>query len=114
LRTLLENVESADPAGYSDDQFDAIDKVLGTVIAALEQHLARHVGQHDTVNCQALGDGIKRLREAKEWIAQGLSPDPAKRPSDEALRALGNESALRALSGVVPPKQPVLPIEVGD
>ena len=110
LRSLVQTVRAITPAGFTADQFEATDRLLGTILTALEAHFARAVDGRDTVTCQWLNDGINALRDAKEWIAQGLSPDPARRPSDEALRALGNESALRALTGVVPPKQPVLPI----
>lgn len=110
LRALMRVVRDLNPTNFSDEQFDTVDRLLDEIATALEMYLARHVSNQDTVNCQALGEGIRDLRDAKEWIAQGLSPDPARRPTDESLRALGNESALRALAGIVPPKQPVLPI----
>lgn len=110
LRNFVLVVKGVDPSEFSDEQFDAVDRLLTHVVSATERYLAQHIGTRDTVNCQAFGEAIRDLREAKEWIAQGLSPDPARRPSDETLRALGNEAAIRALGRVVPPKQPVLPI----
>ena len=114
LVSLVTLAQSVDPSAFEPEQFGQVDQVLGEAISKLENYFARFVEPSDAVTCYVTGRAISDLREAREWIAQGLSPERSKRPSKEESSARTAECALRVLAGIVSPEQPQLPIEVGN
>ena len=93
-------VRSVDPSELSEDQFATIGTVLTRVIDSLEKHLAMNVRRDDVAQCMFLGDSIRDLREAKRWIAQGYSPDPAKRPTEDERRRNAEAHAAQTLASL--------------
>lgn len=99
LGELLESVQITDPANWTDEDYEQIEEMMASVIERLERHQMTD-GDQDLALCAFMGSAVKALREAQGWIAQGLSPNPAKRPSDQKLReleALRSAAALRDL-----------------
>ena len=100
----VQAVYETDPSGFNREQYALADESLNLLIAAIETYLAQHVDCHDISTCQFLGESICQLREAREWIAQGLSPSPPKRPSDAELQKLSDQCAMDVLAAIVPSK----------
>lgn len=91
-----EAVRNVDPSRFSEDQFADVVATLAGVIDRLEKRLTI-AHQNDVAARMVLADSIRDLREAKSWIAQGYSPDPAKRPSEEERRRVAEERAAQTL-----------------
>ena len=82
---FIQVVNETDISSYTDEQFALATESLNLVIDRIESYLAGHVDSNDTSQCYFLGDAVQRLRYARNWVAQGYSPDPAKRPSEAEL-----------------------------
>lgn len=93
IAELVDLVCKVDPSNFSEDEFAPLTDKLSRVIEALERYFAKHGNANDAAECQVLGSACQRLREARKWIAQGLSPDPAKRMSDAERDQLSDEAA---------------------
>jgi hypothetical protein len=87
LSGFMKVVYETDPSAFTEKQFAVATNALNRMIAALESHLAQHVHPNDTSQCWFLGDTVCRLKDARNWLAQGYSPNPVKRPSDADLEA---------------------------
>jgi hypothetical protein len=74
-------VRKIDPNRFNEEQLSEVVAVIGRIVTFLEDYLATRVSQRDVTQRLFLADSIRHLRDAKHWIAQGYSPDPAKRPS---------------------------------
>ncbi len=73
-------VHEIDISSFTEEQFAGATELLNQVIDSTESYLARHIDPNDTSQCYFLGDAARRLKDARHWIVQGYSPDPAKRP----------------------------------
>jgi len=93
-------VRQIDPGAYAEDNFESVDRSLADVITVLQNHLTTNVQRSDVAQCMFLGDSIRDLREARYWIKQGYSPDPARRPSDDELRARAKAHAATSLTSL--------------
>jgi hypothetical protein len=91
-------VRQIDPQGFTEDDFVSVQETIGGVLAAVERHMTTSVRRDDATQCIYLGDSIRDLREARSWIAQGYSPDPAKRPTEEDMRAMTDACAAEAFA----------------
>ncbi len=78
---VVQTTRSIDVDSLNEDQFEIVVRLLNQIIDATESYLALHVDTGDTSQFCFLGDSVQRLKDARHWIAQGYSPDPAKRPS---------------------------------
>jgi hypothetical protein len=86
-------VRKIDPNRFNDEQLSEVVAIIGRIVTFLEDHLATRVSHRDITQRVFLADSIRDLRDAKHWIAQRYSPDPAKRPSDDERRRLAAEHA---------------------
>lgn len=98
LATFRAAVRPVDPQQFTEDQFVIVDSALAQVIDGLETSLANHVKATDTAQCMFLGDSIRELRDARQWIVQGCSPDPSRRPTEEERRKHAEQHAADALT----------------
>jgi hypothetical protein len=101
LQELVKVASEVDLSGFSEQDFAEVTDKLTQVIDLVEGYFARHVSSKDSGECQRLGDTLRGLREARKWIAQGLSPDPAKRPSDSERLAKAKERAATVLADLL-------------
>jgi hypothetical protein len=93
VATLRAFVRKIDPNRFNEEQLSEVVAIIGRVVTFLEDHLASRVSHRDVTQRIFLADSIRDLRDAKQWITQRYSPDPAKRPSDDERRRLGAEHA---------------------
>jgi hypothetical protein len=80
---LRASVRKIDPHRFNEEQLSEVVTIIGRVVTFLEDYLATRVSHRDVTQRIFLSDSIRDLRDAKHWIAQGYSPEPAKRPSDD-------------------------------
>lgn len=79
-------VYDLDINGFSDEGLARIEELVGVGISAISIHLARlRDDTRDTIDREYFERLLARLRTALEGLAQGLPPDPAKRPTREEL-----------------------------
>lgn len=88
-------VRTIDPSRFNEEQLSDVVAIISRVVTFLEDYLATRVGPKDVRQRIFLYDSSRDLRDAKQWIAQRSSPDPAKRPSDER-RPLAAEHSPRS------------------
>jgi hypothetical protein len=93
LNELLPLVCDLDPKGLTEDAFAELTHKLTLLIEALERHFAENAHPDDVAECQFLGSSLARLKDARTWISQGLSPNQAKRPAESARRLAAEERA---------------------
>ena len=74
-------VRKIDPNQFNEEQLSEVVAIISRVVTFLEDYLATRVSHSDVTQRIFLSDTIRDLRDAKHWIAQRYSPDPAKRPS---------------------------------
>ena len=91
-------VRKIDPNRFNDEQLSEVVAIIGRVVTFLEDYLATRVSHRDVTQRIFLADSIRDLRDARHWIAQRYSPDPAKRPSDDERRRLAAEHAAKSLN----------------
>jgi|SRR5688572_2300367 len=77
-------VRKIDPNRYDEEQLSEVVAIIGRIVTFLEDYLATRVSHRDVTQRIFLADSIRDLRDARQWIAQRYSPDPANRPSDGA------------------------------
>jgi len=77
--TLRAFVRKIDPNRFNEEQLSEVVAIIGRTVTFLEDYLATRVSHRDITQRIFLSDSIRDLRDAKHWIAQGYSPDPAKR-----------------------------------
>ena len=88
-------VRKIDPNRFNDEQLSEVVAIISRVVTFLEDYLATRVSHRDVTQRIFLADSIRDLRDARHWIAQRHSPDPAKRPSDDERRRLAAEHAAK-------------------
>jgi hypothetical protein len=93
LSKLVTLASDVDPRDDSEELIAEVTAKLTLVISALENDFAHKSHPEDAAECQFLGVTLARLKDARKWIAQGLSPNPAKRPSDDARKAAAGARA---------------------
>ena len=91
-------VRKIDPNRFNEEQLSEVVAIIGRVVTFLEDYLATRVSHRDVTQRIFLADSIRDLRDARHWIAQRYSPDPAKRPSDDERRRLAAEHAAKSLN----------------
>jgi hypothetical protein len=74
---LVDHIYAVDASEWDDEQFSRLESIIDKAIAVLSAAPSEQT--------MAL---VQRLLTAREGVVQGLSPDPAKRPSPEELRHL--------------------------
>jgi hypothetical protein len=72
---LVESVYALDVSAWTDDDFKTLEHLIDRAIAVVS---AIPSSEHRPL--------IERLLVAREGVEQGMSPDPAKRPSLEEMR----------------------------
>lgn len=95
-------VSEADPSGYSETQFKDVLAVMGRVIDALEDYFTKHGSPKDVAQCYFLGHALKSLKDSRRWIAQGLSPNPEKRPSPAERQRMSDDLSAEMFGGLEP------------
>lgn len=100
IADLVDLVCQVDPAPFSEDQFVVLGDKLTRVIEAMERYFAKHATASNPAECQFLGSSVQRLKDARRWIAQGLSPDPARRPSEAERERMANDIAADAFNAL--------------
>jgi hypothetical protein len=95
LRAFVRNI---DPNRFNEEHLSEVVEIIGRFVTFLEDYLATHVSHRDVTQRIFLADSIRDLRDARHWIAQRYSPDPAKRPSDDERRRLAAEHAAKSLN----------------
>jgi hypothetical protein len=85
VAALRSFVRKIDPNRFNEEQLSEAVAVVGRVVTFLEDHLATRVSHRDITQRVFVSDSIRDLRDAKHWMAQGYSPDPAKRPRTKEL-----------------------------
>jgi len=85
LKRIVGLLNELEPNRFSEQQFAEVEAVLSELIDALEHYI---LGLHSSERAlhQSYGRFVREIREAKRWIAEGHSPDPARRPSEQELR----------------------------
>lgn len=96
LTELLASVQRSNPVNWTEDDFSEIGEMMASVIEKLERYQTTD-GDNDLALCTFIGTTVKTLRDAQSWIAQGLSPDPQKRPSDAERRERAEQRAATSL-----------------
>jgi hypothetical protein len=91
-------VRKIDPNRFNEEQLSEVGAIISRVVTFLEDYLATRVSHRDVTQRIFLADSIRDLRDARHWIAQRYSPDPAKRPSDEERKRLAAEHAAKSLN----------------
>jgi hypothetical protein len=91
-------VRKIDPNRFNEEQLSEVVAIIGRIVTFLEDYLATRVSQRDVTQRIFLADSIRDLRDARHWIAQQYSPDPAKRPSEDERRRLAAERAAKSLN----------------
>ena len=86
------------PNRLNEEQLSEVVAIIGRIVTFLEDYLATRVSHRDVTQRVFLADSIRDLRDARHWIAQRYSPDPAKRPSDDELRRPAGEQATKPLN----------------
>jgi hypothetical protein len=76
-------VRKIDPNRFNEEQLSEVVAIIGRCVTFLEDYLATRVSHRDVTQRIFLADSIRDLRDARHWIAQRYSPDPAKRPGIE-------------------------------
>jgi hypothetical protein len=76
VAAIVSAIFAADVSGWNDNDLATLEGMIDKVIALLS---AYPVAQHRPF--------IEKLLQAREGVEQGLSPDPAKRPSVAEMRA---------------------------
>ena len=84
-------VRKIDPNRFNEEQLSEVVAIISRFVTFLEDYLATRVSHRDVTQRIFLADSIRDLRDARHWIAQRFSPDPAKRPSDDERRRLAAE-----------------------
>jgi hypothetical protein len=100
IAQCVKMVCAVNPAHFSEDDFADLTASLSRVIDALERYFAKHGSGKDVAQCYFLGHSLNSLKDAKRWIAQGLPPDPSKRPSAAEREQLSNAIALEAFKAI--------------
>ena len=90
-----------DPSNLAEDQLSDLVAKLSELVDAMEWHFAKYVSAQDSSECQFFGDSIRSLKDSRRWIAQGLSADPAKRPSEGERRAAAITHAATAWADLI-------------
>lgn len=72
--------------GLNDQLLDTLERSALLVVKIVEIHIS-HLGgsTSDTLDRQYFVEVIDRLRQAASALSEGLSPNPANRPSHDAL-----------------------------
>jgi hypothetical protein len=96
LAELVRLVGTLDPSGFSENDFAKLTANLSDVVDGLERYFAKHGNANDPAECQFLGQSLTRLKDARKWLAQGLSPDAEKRPSDASRLSAAKARASEA------------------
>ncbi len=76
MRALVDDICRVDVSGWTDEHFALLENIIKRAIAVLK-----------TISNKAHEPLIARLEIAREGVEQGMSPDPAKRPSLDDMRA---------------------------
>jgi hypothetical protein len=88
FRSAIGGIDAAlyalDVERLTEAHLELIQDAVSLVIKAIEIHVSS-LGSaiRDTVDREYFGRAMNRLRDAALALEQGLSPDPAKRPSDD-------------------------------
>lgn len=89
-----------DPSAFSEAAFEEVLSALTRVIDALELYFTKHGNENDVAQCYFLGHALNSLKGSRHWIAQGLSPNPQKRPTDDERRSVAEQHATDRLQGL--------------
>jgi hypothetical protein len=73
---LIDSIYALDVSGWSDEHFEVLESVIDKTTAILAQ-----------IPSEKRWVFVDRLSIAREGVEQGVSPDPAKRPTLEEMRA---------------------------
>ena len=76
IQTCVEMVCAFDPRSLTEEEIATLVLKLRTLTEALERNFAHQSGK-DVAQCYFLTDAIRRMKEARRWIVQGLPPSPA-------------------------------------
>lgn len=90
---LVGLLQLVNPERWTEDQFAEVDHDLRDVISGLEQHFTKNVSQADTAHCQIIGAALQSLKDARGWLAQGLSPNPKLRPQTDMKQQIAERAA---------------------
>jgi hypothetical protein len=86
IQSVVDALYALDIDKFSDDQLKTLDELVEVVLSVIDVHTSTlGTAVRDTVDREYFRELSARLRVAAEGLEQGLSPDPAKRPSDEEL-----------------------------
>jgi hypothetical protein len=75
-------VRKVDPNPFNEAQLSEVVAIIGRMVTFLEDYLATRVSHSDVTQRIFLADSIRDLRDARHWIGQRYSPDPANRPGE--------------------------------
>jgi hypothetical protein len=76
VRDVIDSIYALDVSGWSDEHFAVLESIIDKTVAILSP-----------VPNQERRPLLERLFQAREGVEQGMSPDPAKRPSRDEMRA---------------------------
>lgn len=100
LAELVRCVGGLNPSGFSESDFSELTGELANVIDSLERYFAKLGNPNDPAECQFLGQSLTSLKDARRWIAQGQSPDPAKRMPADSRDSLLDQAAEDAFTAL--------------
>ena len=76
VRDVVDRIYALDVNAWEDDSFAELEAIIDKLISILS---STPIAQHRPF--------IDKLLRAREGVEQGIAPDPAKRPSDDEMRA---------------------------
>lgn len=101
LPAFVDAIVAVNPEELSEEQFAQLIQGLSRVIDKLQEYFARHVSSADTSECHVFGSAVAALKDAKKWLAQGLSPNPGKRPTEPERKAAARRRAAEVWSDLI-------------